>query len=1611
MGTTDSRDVQAKIQLRRNAFSSESTEIKFKHNETIEELIKRSLLEAGYPEDSKLEEYFQVLKDGVVVDKELYSFLKVDENATYLIAPEIKGGSGGQLFKQIAILAIAVTASVLFPPSAGVWSGLAAAAITVGGTLLMNALIPPPAVAMGGVTSGDIEEQSQMYSITGQSNAIQRYGIVPRVYGRHRIYPKVAATPYISLELNDVTGEWEQYYHAVYDFGVGPSVVENIKIGDTHIEEFDGTSYNLVNPEGTRGYGIYPGRGWYERPDWSTTIRPQVVFIDDPNYPSPSFPTPHFAVSSGNTSNIHVPVHYVDLPLTISKDYAGVRAGVGDTLPEIAYPTTTVTGVTLYAHRPSKVIYEAVFDTSGTAWDPYVFVRWQERLVYSTLLEVTDRGELDEIPPAFEVQPLFNLYEGKVNSEGVGATLERNSEDTVRPAETEYTIVREVSTDLLAAYNADNTYGRRYLEVNFSFPRGLVAHNTAGSAGERNVYVDVQVGKRTGVDDKGNPVYGGWTRLTDPAAFKELVTSGSVVTDTVSVTLQIAPAYKVAGLGITSPNGTYISTHGNYKLHGLGLAFTGSGYLIPIIGNPALPSLAEGKLTVHAGTMTSTFTLTGPAYHSGIEDIYLLPVTGDVAGRFLWYCIEWHSWAIPSITSTLWITSYPNIPYPEYMQYEDRMLLRNGVIFNIYAASVAATGDVLRFTGSTTRPMFAGVKVECIHLAAKDFSYVHDIAFKIIRVRSTSTNTLQIMDALSVDSVIVRHNVEPITSLLSHTFLEVKIKSTNQLQGQIDNLTGVVQSYLPEYKEEGYWKHTASSNPAWVYADLLTGEINRKCVPFDKLEGSNLRAWAEFCDEVIPVPIGGGSKRFSANFILDFKATLQSVLNSVGSMAQASLNIVEGKYGVLVDRKKTTPVQVFTPRNSSNVLVARTYTDLPHAFKLKYVDQDTWDVREAVVYSQGYGVSNSTDFEEITAFGCTNYAQAWRYGRYLLAQAIYRQDTITIEVDYENLVCTRGDYVQIAQDVLCAGGVPARVLEVNTSTVGTTITRTIVLDDNVDFSSDNYGIVIRNTANIVTLPTTLLTPDTVQIQTEVGSDITINEGDLVVVGERGREVMDCIVKSISPMDDFKAQLTLVEKADEIHDYAENMAAMIPYTPDMNEATEIELTPVKITGLVGGDTVWGVEDMQYVYFIQDVSWDMPLIENWEHFEVYRKLNGEWELTGIVHTNSCSFKATPEEVANERYELRVLAVSPLGRKLALEDAAEVDGEVEINDAAPANVASLDLDMDEVSATLKWPAVPAIDIIGYVIRFTTELENPTWAAASHYAEVGNITELPVARQTGTYLIKAKALNLILSVDPAMAISDIPDGDIVVGDSFEISNYPWNSSEGVYTSVDILDEGLPEVRTTLAGTWVGSTWSVDAVEGSIVLEDGSINLDLPRPSLAPYEVELESLLDVREIPFSAANKMASWADLSDLLTLVHDTPPHVDCRVVTQVSIDGGVTWTTFTKDKFELGTFQLRHLLTTNDVEYAPVLLEGKVKVSYITYKKHYNEVILPASAVSFTHDDPFYGPVSPTVKVTIDSASEGDYYLITNATTAGFDIEIFDANDNPVSRAVDIVVIGY
>jgi hypothetical protein len=184
----------------------------------------------------------------------------------FVALPHGDGGGGGggknplRTVLMLAVMVAAISAGGLIGPaigsafgamgveiSAGMAAGIGTGLIGMAGAALVSALVPAPrpstpSMNWGGF--GSTPAPSPTYSLQAQGNSARLGQSIPVIYGRHLIYPDLAAEPWYEYQGN------EQYLHQLHVIGQGDHDIEKIRIEDTPITSFDEVQSQIIPPGG-----------------------------------------------------------------------------------------------------------------------------------------------------------------------------------------------------------------------------------------------------------------------------------------------------------------------------------------------------------------------------------------------------------------------------------------------------------------------------------------------------------------------------------------------------------------------------------------------------------------------------------------------------------------------------------------------------------------------------------------------------------------------------------------------------------------------------------------------------------------------------------------------------------------------------------------------------------------------------------------------------------------------------------------------------------------------------------------------------------------------------------------------------------------------------------------------------------------------------------------------------------------------------------------------------------------------------------------------------------------------------------------------------------------
>lgn len=1392
--------------------------------ELLDVAIKRAF--EGTEIKEKIEEVFQVAVNGHNITPDLWTFTALKESDTVLIALKMKGDNAqlGQLLVLTAVLFVAPYAVGLLGATGG-YVGLVNMGVAIIAGYVANQLFPPPVI--GGMNDAVPAQKSQMYSITSQANVTRKFGTVPKVYGRHKMFPIVAADPYVELEPDPNTGELASYLYAIYDFGLGPVVVEDLKIGNTFIENFTEVSYNLV----------------------------------DLNKP---------AVSEG-------------------------------------------------------------------IWDD-------------------------------ATQDSFTIYKGDISSDPASVSLDGNEDEGDDLSE--YQVIRN------AAENTETV--SQEFALNFTNPQGVYSYNSNGDIGSRSINLTIEfavVGTDTWFNYNDLTKVQSFRQVGNDQTYNDLVcTPYAAAADPATVTIW----------GVTKPDIVSWKYSGDNGPSG--------AHIYKDVFHRGLP---VGSTSVILDS-SATNLIVGDYLKQNEKRFAQIASISAYSGNFKRYNFVSPT-TVPVTIYIYDVTTTVDGLGPTV----ERTIRASSELSNIYK-EVVALGK-LRITGDSN-----DAKYSCVKFTPRTPA---NYKVRVTRTSTTSPYTYQTADTLVLSTLNTRSDSSPIITAKRHTFIELRIKATGQLNGSIQNLSAICTSVLDTWNGSA-WVPAITQNPAWVYVDLLTGEVAKRPLAKSRLDITSIVEWSEYCEAV---PTGGAytytEQRFGCNFILDYDTTLQEVLSQVTSAAQASMNIIDGKYGVLMDIYRDTPVQIFTPRNSSQFSSSRIYTEKPHGLKVTFIDPGSqWQPSEYVVYDNGYDSTTATEFQDIVSFACVNTEQAFRFGRYFLAQNRLRQETISIKTDFEHLICTRGDYVQITQDTMRVGGTPARCLTSDSGTGEITIDEALETDPLL-----TYGYVFRGPAGISSGLVTSFTDSTTIVL--AGSPIP-EAGDIVIIGEMGSIVFDCLVKSITPESDLSATLVLIEKADAVYDF-ETITEIPDYNPNLSRTVNAQFSPPpEVEDLSVIANSYNILTAGYEYYI-DLDWDIPDNVAVEIYEVY--VDAGKGLNLFATTRHSDYRYLVKEVDLDKlHTFKILAVSASGKKLNLGEVSPVTATPATKTSRPADVDLFFSDITNEVLQLTWTKVADLDIAEYIVRFSPDMLG-TWDTSTLIAKAsGSSSTVAVQARTGTYSIKAFDFNGNESETAVYIITSIPQlsGLNIIE---ELTDFPT------------LTGAKDTVNTTVAAGSITLNMSTVATDGTeVYYSEGYYYMTSILDLDDIYTVRLQSQIIAEG--YNSMDLMENWLVLSDLEAMANARSADWDVELqyrstetfnsiadwatmasITTISEGVAVNWTPWRKFLISDATgriFQFRIKLISNKPNVTPRVLSATVRADMPDRLESYNNLTVPITGLTTTYDGAFKGPgTTPNVQVTIENGAYGDHPSFSSKTLSGFTVVILDNLNNPVERTIDVSIKGY
>lgn len=218
------------------------------------------------------------------------------------LVPGLPGlGLGSDTLRNVLTLAFTVGGAAITQFVGGVEGWVIGTALTLLGPMVLNLLIPP----------AQIQDVTQIgYSLRGSRNASTPWECIPKIYGRHKVYPPLGARPYSETIGDDL------FVRALFIIGFGPLLIEALKIGDQPVLDGDGNAaFTDMEIEIRSGYADDAKISLVTQDVGEETVGQEIIYEAD---------TPLLRTTEADTEEISLDIEFPDgLGNTVNSDTNG----------------------------------------------------------------------------------------------------------------------------------------------------------------------------------------------------------------------------------------------------------------------------------------------------------------------------------------------------------------------------------------------------------------------------------------------------------------------------------------------------------------------------------------------------------------------------------------------------------------------------------------------------------------------------------------------------------------------------------------------------------------------------------------------------------------------------------------------------------------------------------------------------------------------------------------------------------------------------------------------------------------------------------------------------------------------------------------------------------------------------------------------------------------------------------------------------------------------------------------------------------------------------------------------------------------------------------------
>ena len=688
-------------------------------------------------------------------------------------------------------------------------------------------------------------------------------------------------------------------------------------------------------------------------------------------------------------------------------------------------------------------------------------------------------------------------------------------------------------------------------------------------------------------------------------------------------------------------------------------------------------------------------------------------------------------------------------------------------------------------------------------------------------------------------------NRRPVTPPKPLAMTALRVKATDQINGNIEGISGTVISVCPDWDNAtDTWITRPTRNPASLLRYVLQHPANAQAVADSGIDLATLATWHEYCS----------ANSFMFDAIVAEQRSILDVLRDVAAAGRASPTLRDGKWTVTIDQPRTVVAQYFTPHNSWGFESTRMLPKTPHALRVSFNNSEAgFEPDEMIVYNDGYTSANATAFEALVLPGVTTKNQIYKHARFHLAQIKLRPETYVLSADIEHLICTRGDLVRVTHDVPMWGLGTGRIKSLTSGTV-------LELSESVPMvANTQYTIRIRLAdGSSVTRTVASKTTDGEYTSITLTASVTTTQaadGNLYMFGSLSAESVELVVLAIEPAENLTARLTLTDYSPAI--YSSDSEPIPAFNSKITLAPKllqniITASPT-ISNIVSDESVMvRLSPGQYGYNIK-ISFTNPstlpqtvsIVEGQIDFAEDTSL--DWQrAVRVPSSNSAIMFSDVQE--GDQYRMRLRYITEDGRTgpWVYTSNHTVVGKTNPPGAVTGTTAAL----VGQSVLLDWDDNPEVDVVAYEVRTT----DSGWGDSTRLfrGDVSAFNVTPAAAGTartwyvkaidaaGLYSETATAVSFTVQVPPNPASITETFADTSLTNATITLDWPDVSPQAglsnYIVSYDSVVKTIKASTITLPADWLGNrTYTIKTVD---LLGNQSTGVTKTIAKLAPNPV-----------------------------------------------------------------------------------------------------------------------------------------------------------------------------